>query len=140
MTIKPEVEVAAGIIWRRDGRILISKRPDDIDHGGYWELPGGKLEDGETPERALEREVYEEMGVHIQSHSLFTSIRHSYPHLIVNLHVIHARFLSGNPQLLEVSDTAWILPEEISNYTFPAADEQLFQMDWQKPPFGLNSR
>lgn len=55
--------VVAGALFDADGRVLVQRRPDHKQHGGLWEFPGGKVEAGETPERALARELAEELGI-----------------------------------------------------------------------------
>ena len=64
------VHVAAAIIGRPDGRVLLAQRPAGKAYAGYWEFPGGKLEPGETPREALDRELAEELGI---------TVRHAYP-------------------------------------------------------------
>jgi 8-oxo-dGTP diphosphatase len=59
------VEVAAAVIERADGAVLLAQRPIGKVYAGYWEFPGGKVEAGEIPEAALEREIREELGVEI---------------------------------------------------------------------------
>ncbi|MFR6028745.1 MAG: NUDIX domain-containing protein, partial [Sutterella wadsworthensis] len=59
------VDVAVGVLIREDGRVLLASRPEGKPWAGYWEFPGGKLEDGETVHQALVRELDEELGVRL---------------------------------------------------------------------------
>ena len=72
------VRVVAGVA-RRGDCILMTQRPPDASHGGMWEFPGGKIERGETPEQALEREVREELGVACRAGAVLDVVRHDYP-------------------------------------------------------------
>src|SRR3546814_1751300 len=62
---KPLIEVAAGLILREDGWLLLAERPGDKPWSGWWELPGGKIESGETVLEALSRELQEELGIRV---------------------------------------------------------------------------
>ncbi len=118
------VEVAIALVWK-DGRLLLSRRPDDAHLGGLWEFPGGKLEAGETPEQAAEREVREELGVRCRARSRRAPIHHDYADRSVVLHPVDCDFVSGEPRALEVSAFAWELPAELGKYRFPEANAEL---------------
>ena len=62
----PRLEVAAAVMLRADGKFLLAQRPANKVYAGYWEFPGGKIEDGESAERALARELHEELGVDVE--------------------------------------------------------------------------
>ncbi len=64
---RPITEVAAGILLDAEGRYLLGQRPEGKPYAGYWEIPGGKIEKGETVFEALKRELQEELGIEIQS-------------------------------------------------------------------------
>ena len=130
------ITVAAGLIWRRDGKVLVTRRPQGIEHAGCWELPGGKLEQGEDPASALVRELREELDVEIEPGSEFARVAHEYPRYTVTLIGIHARIVSGDPRCIEVADFRWLWPDELSELEFPEANEQLFASGWRKPPDG----
>ena len=88
---KPVVLVTAVALIDADGRVLLAQRPEDKPMAGLWEFPGGKVHDGETPERALIREIEEELGIDVEASCLapFTFASHGYAdfHLLMPLYV-----------------------------------------------------
>ena len=80
------VDVAVGILIRRDGQLLFASRPEGKPYSGYWEFPGGKLEPGETVAHALKRELHEELGIDIGSVCPWVVRVFDYPHALVRLH------------------------------------------------------
>jgi mutator protein MutT len=131
----PHILVAAGLIWRKDGMLLISRRPDGGSHAGCWELPGGKVEPGETIAEALEREIMEELRVTVEAGPEFNRVTHDYPSLRVTLVGLHAKYLAGEPQALEVAEWKWVKPEDLRSFNYPAANERLFAAKWQQSPW-----
>jgi 8-oxo-dGTP diphosphatase len=117
----PPIDVVAGVI-RREGRFLITQRLPEDTLGGYWEFPGGKVEQGEELTAALRRELAEEVGVETEIGAQIHDFVYAYPERDVRLHFYEARILSGEPRRLEVADLAWVTPEEFTNYQFPEAD------------------
>lgn len=128
------VVVAAGLIWGADGRVLVSQRPEGSSHAGKWELPGGKLEPGETAGEALVRELREELDVEVQAGPEFGRVVHDYPELTVTLVGLHALHVRGKPRAVEVADFAWVEPNRLLSLTFPEANTRLFEFDWHTPP------
>ena len=86
------VYVAAAAIFNQDGHILLAKRPEGKSMAGLWEFPGGKIESGETPERALVRELAEELAITVSEDSLepITFASHAYEsfHLFMPLYAV----------------------------------------------------
>lgn len=80
------VEVAAAVILREDGSFLLGQRAADTFYPGYWEFPGGKIEAGETPRRALVRELHEELEIEVVQATPWIVREHVYPHAHVRLH------------------------------------------------------
>jgi 8-oxo-dGTP diphosphatase len=78
------IAVVAGWIENK-GRILLTKRPPIGPNGGLWELPGGKIEAGETPQEALRREIEEELGLSVYPRQVLASVSYAYPHILVRL-------------------------------------------------------
>ena len=120
------VQVVAALIWRED-RFLICQRPADKARGLLWEFVGGKVEEGETPEEALVRECREELGISLAVDDVFMELEHTYPDITILLTLYNARILSGEPQKLEHNDIRWITPEEIDDYAFCPADEDILK-------------
>jgi A/G-specific adenine glycosylase len=121
----PHYDVAAGVIWREDGRFLIARRPLDGLLGGLWEFPGGKRDPGETLPEALVREIREELALEIAVDRRLVTIKHAYTHFRITLHAFHARYLGGEPQHVGVADHAWVSLEELERYAFAVTDQQI---------------
>lgn len=119
------VHVAAGVIRRSDGHVLIAKRPLDKHQGGLWEFPGGKVEAGETAEAALARELAEELGIAVSASRPLIQIRHDYPDKQVLLDVWEVLAFSGEPHGAEGQPLAWVDPEGLPDYSFPAANQPI---------------
>lgn len=117
-------EVVAALIW--DGnRFMACQRPAHKARGLQWEFVGGKVEPGETKEQALIRECREELGVTVSVGEVFLDVVHEYPDLTVHLTLFHAAITQGTPQKLEHQDIRWITVEEIDQYEFCPADEEI---------------
>jgi A/G-specific adenine glycosylase len=121
----PHYHVAAGVIWRDDGRFLIARRPLNGLLGGLWEFPGGKQDDGETLPDTLRREIREELALEIAVLAPLVSIRHAYTHFRITLHAFHARHVAGTPQHLGVADHAWVTLGELNDYAFAVTDRKI---------------
>src|SRR3972149_4101459 len=91
------VDVAVAVIERDDGRVLLAERPHDKEYAGYWEFPGGKIEQGEQPEQALARELHEELGVELDVAFPWVTCTYAYPHRAVRLHFYRVRGWRGEP-------------------------------------------
>jgi 8-oxo-dGTP diphosphatase len=101
------VQVAVGVLVRGDQAFLLTSRPEGKAYAGYWEFPGGKLEDGETVEQALRRELQEEIGITIQDCTLWKTERIDYPHALVQLNFCKVTQWTGELQMLESQSFAW---------------------------------
>lgn len=84
------IVVAAAVIENREGRILIARRKADITLGGYWEFPGGKLEEGESPYECAVRELLEEMDLHIEAGDVLVETTYDYGDRVVRLIAVKA--------------------------------------------------
>ena len=89
------VEVAAGVLIRRDGRFLLASRPAGKPYASYWEFPGGKVEAGEPVARTLARELHEELGIDIGTAYPWVVRVFDYPHALVRLHFFRVFEWSG---------------------------------------------
>lgn len=126
----PTVLVAAVALVDVDGRVLIARRPEGKPMAGLWEFPGGKVHDGETPERALIRELREELGIDTAESCLapFTFASHGYEtfHLLMPLYV--CRVWQGKPEPREGQTLKWVRPLQLKDYPMPPADVPLVAM------------
>jgi 8-oxo-dGTP diphosphatase len=101
------IEVAAAAIQRPDGRFLLAQRPPGKVYAGYWEFPGGKIEPGEPAERALARELHEELGIDVRACYPWITREYVYPHGHVRLNFFRVLEWSGDPQPREDQAIAW---------------------------------
>ena len=122
---KPHYKIAVGIIWNR-GKILISKRRERGLLGGLWEFPGGKIEEGESAEMCIVREIQEELGVNVQPTAFLKQIKHAYSHFSITMDAYNCDFLSGQPRAIGCDDWRWIVPNQIKTLPFPKANHKLF--------------
>ena len=126
----PLVLVTAVVLVDADGRVLLAQRPEGKAMAGLWEFPGGKIDRGETPERALIRELAEELGIDVAASCLapFTFASYTYPdfHLLMPLYV--CRKWSGIPTAREGQRLKWVRPARLADYPMPPADKPLIAM------------
>lgn len=118
------VEVVAALIWQGE-KFLICQRPAHKARGLLWEFVGGKVEKGESKQKALIRECQEELGVTISVDKVFMEVTHDYPDICVHLTVFNAKIQSGVLQKLEHNDIKWISPSEIILFDFCPADKEV---------------
>ena len=111
-------------IWDQD-KFMICQRPAHKARGLLWEFVGGKVEPGETKEQALIRECMEELAVTLNVGDIFMDVIHEYSDLTVHLTLFNALIQSGIPQKLEHNDIQWITVDEIDQYDFCPADEEI---------------
>ena len=90
------VDVAVGVLIRENGKVLLSSRPAGKPYAGYWEFPGGKLEEGETVHAALARELDEELGIKLADSFPWFVMEHRYEHAHVRLHFRRSRDFVGD--------------------------------------------
>lgn len=121
--IKRRVHVAAAAILSDDGQeVLLARRPSNVDQGGLWEFPGGKLAPFETGFEALKRELHEELGLTIERAQPLIRVHHEYPEKHILLDVWQVLAYSGEPYGREGQAVRWVPLDELSSYPFPAAN------------------
>lgn len=109
---KPFIDVAAGLITRPDGSLLLAQRPPGKPWEGWWELPGGKIESGETTLQALARELKEELNIDVTLATPWVSYTHEYPTTIVRLAFCRVTAWVGEPVGAEGQELAWVHPDQ----------------------------
>ena len=121
--VKRRVHVAAAAIVSADQKkVLIARRPSNVDQGGLWEFPGGKLAPYETGLEGLKRELHEELGVEIVRAQPLIRVHHEYPdkHILLDVWQVHE--FAGEPFGREGQAVRWVPMEELVKYPFPAAN------------------
>lgn len=112
-----QVEVAAVILF--DGpRMLVNRRPEGSYFGGWWEWPGGKLEQGETPEQCARRELMEEIGLEAGPLRVFDQRTATYPDRVVHLHFLVGPVKPGSSPRPDALEHQWLTPAEVKQLRF----------------------
>jgi 8-oxo-dGTP diphosphatase len=128
------VLVSAVALIDVDGRVLLAQRPQGKPMAGLWEFPGGKVENGETPETALIRELHEELGINTWSSCLapLTFASHSYDDFHLLMPLFACRKWDGIPMPKEGQALKWVFAQDLTNYPMPEADIPLIPIlrDW----------
>ncbi len=122
---KPIVDVAIAILIHR-GKILVGWRQEEQHQGGKHEFPGGKVEQGETPEEACRREIYEEVGIGLKDWHQFDYIHHEYDDIIVNLHLFHSYVPDELLNLIH-QPWAWYTRDQLLHLNFPKANKNIIK-------------
>ena len=120
------VQVVAALI-RQEDKFMIFQRPVTKTRAYQWEFVGGKVEKGETLEEALIRECREEIGVTVKVGDVFMEVDHEYPDITIHLTLFNAEIVDGVPQKLEHNDIRNITPDEIPQYRFCPADDEILK-------------
>lgn len=117
------IDVVAAVFRDGENRVLIAQRNIKKDHGGFWEFPGGKVEEKETRKQAIVREIKEELDLDISADRIFCQIPFHYPDgKEINLIGIECTILSGNLKLLEHEDAQWVKIEELNKWKLTLPD------------------
>ncbi len=128
------VLVSAAALIDADGRVLLAQRPAGKSLAGLWEFPGGKVEQGESPEAALIRELREELGIDTWKSCLapLTFASHAYDTFHLLMPLFACRRWEGVPMAREGQTLAWVRPEKLRDYPMPPADLPLIPIlrDW----------
>ena len=107
------VEVVAAVIMRPDGQFLLARRPEGKVYSGYWEFPGGKVEKNESLLHALERELWEELGIHVRHAYPWVTRIFTYSHATVRLHFFRVVEWEGALLSREEQGLFWQLPHQV---------------------------
>lgn len=119
--------VVVGMIENAAGEVLIAKRTEHQYMSGVWEFPGGKLNPGETAFEALQRELFEELGIHVVSAESWCQLGYDYTDRVVFLDAWIVTQYTGEPHGAENQPVRWVRPESLAEYTFPSGNERLLQ-------------
>lgn len=120
----PHYLVVAAVI-RRDGKYLLTRRPSHGLLGGMWEFPGGKVQDGESLDDALRREIEEELGTQIAIGAALGVYRHVYSHFRITLHAFRCELAGAEPRPVQVAALQWLTVEEMKDYPMGRVDRRL---------------
>ena len=118
------IEVVAAIIHDEGGRVFATQRGYG-DWQDYWEFPGGKMEAGESPEDALNREIWEELEMRIVIERLIKTIEYDYPKFHLTMHCFWCRIESGKLVLKEHEAARWLSRDELDSVDWLPADKEL---------------
>lgn len=124
-------KVAVGVLFHEE-KILISKRPNHVEFGGYFEFPGGKLEPKEDERACLKREFKEELDIEVAVrpafYRTFTSVKEK--KILLSFH--RCSLLLGTPKAKEVEEFLWVYPHQLVDFQFPPANKEVIQLILQK--------
>lgn len=121
------VEVSAGILADNEGRVLITERLGEGPGHGMWEFPGGKIAAQESSEKALLRELREEIGIEVLEYTPFMRLEHDYPDRSVRLHFFKVSQWQGEPVGVEGQRLRWLKPDEIDIDSLLPADAPVIE-------------
>lgn len=126
--MRKHTEIAVGIIRSQDCQIFITQRGEDSHLAGFWEFPGGKIEAGETPYQTLEREIAEEVDIHIQQSQFLKTFEHSYDDRDITIHAYLVEEWDGVPFAKEGQPSRWVDQEDLNADEFPDANRPIIEM------------
>lgn len=120
--MKKTVKVVGAIIENNNNEILCALRSKDMSLPMMWEFPGGKIEEGESVNEAIVREIKEELDCDIEVISIFNDNTHEYENIIVNLITVKCKLISGNPKAKEHAKLLWLPIDYLESLNWAAAD------------------
>ncbi|MDH4281102.1 MAG: (deoxy)nucleoside triphosphate pyrophosphohydrolase [Myxococcales bacterium] len=116
------IRVVAALV-EHGGRYLITQRRDTAVLPLLWDFPGGRVEEGESDEAALAREVHERLGAHVEVGQLISFVNHPYERYAVDLYLYECTLLSEELHCRAVKSYAWVTSKEMESYPFTPVDE-----------------
>jgi 8-oxo-dGTP diphosphatase len=118
------IVVVCGIL-EKDGVVLACRRNAGKVRGGKWEFPGGKVKEGETPEEAIRRELFEELSLDVHPDKRLGWVEHSYPDMSIRLLAVSCFINGGELRLTDHDAFRWIPFTELASVDFSEADRLL---------------
>ncbi|MEE3385908.1 MAG: (deoxy)nucleoside triphosphate pyrophosphohydrolase [Prevotella sp.] len=125
-----QIEVVAAIIHDAEGRIFATQRGYG-DYKDWWEFPGGKMEQGETPEEALKREIWEELETRIVVERFVATVEWDYPQFHLTMHCYLCHVESGHLELKEHEAAKWLNKDELESVNWLPADRMVINNNKQ---------
>ena len=129
--------IVSAAVVQRGSHIMLCQRKPDVHNGLKWEFPGGKLEQGETPEQALRRELQEELSIDTRVGRIMDAVLHRYPDRDVLVLFYRCEILSGEPRPVDCNAVAWALPADLPQYDFAGADQLFVHRNFSQKPSPL---
>lgn len=114
MPANKAIHAAVAVLQRPDGQVLLGQRPEGKPWAGWWEFPGGKIEEGETALQALQRELHEELGTEAVEATPWLTRSFDYPEKTVKLHFFMVRSWSAEPHGKEGQQLSWQRPDRLT--------------------------
>ncbi len=118
-----QIEVVAAIIHKDESYFATQRGYGEFE--GMWEFPGGKIEENETPEEALIREIREELSIDIEIEKFFCTVEYDYPAFHLTMHCYLCHIACGTPQLLEHKSARWLDKDMLSSVEWLPADRDI---------------
>jgi len=119
--LKKQIKVVGAVI-RQENKILCAQRSLSGSLPGLWEFPGGKIESGETPREALEREIVEELNCRVLVGDEVTTTAFEYDFGVVTLTTFNCELVDGTPVLTEHESVVWLTAGELGTLEWAPAD------------------
>ena len=122
------IKVVCGIISNSEGKIFIARRKEGKTMGGKWEFPGGKLEQGETEQACLQRELLEELGMQVKVGEKLGENEHHYTDFSIRLIAYQCEFISATYALTDHDAYEWVEVKVLSSFDLADADIPLLEL------------
>ena len=119
------IHVVAAVI--RDGDRIFATQKGYGNYKGWWEFPGGKIEEGETPRQALEREIREELDTRIDVRELISHVEYDYPEFHMDMDCFWCTVVEGDLTLKEAQSARWLGKEDLYSVKWLPADKDILE-------------
>lgn len=125
--------VVAAAVVEREGRVMLCQRLPNAHNGLKWEFPGGKLESGESPQQALERELREELAIETRTGRVYDVYFESASDRDLLIMFFRSELVSGEPQTIECNAIHWVEPARLTEYDLAPADMAVAKLLAEEP-------